>query len=275
MTAPSSAMVRTLDFDGHPVPAFFWRGNWWWIASMVAEAIGYAQPRKLVGNVAGAWSREFIEGRDHLMVAGDDLREIRELCTGSVQTSKFAGRLLILSMSGIDLALVLSRTEQGRKLRRILADEVLPQLRATGTATLPGAPVIDVAALVRDAVAEQVGPIVRELTAMRAQHVGDGVCLGARVAEDEILKPLRLIARRRAVVDPIRGRAAHCSRMHVHLREALGMGMNTAFAQVPVGRLSDARVWVAAQRRDTDDREAMFRHPQLTLVPKPRAGSTG
>ena len=58
--------------------------------------------------------------------------------------------MLILTESGLDLALVLAKTAKGRRLRRMLVDYILPQLRAEGTATLPGASIhLDEQALAR------------------------------------------------------------------------------------------------------------------------------
>lgn len=165
----SALRVRRLDFEGHPVTAVMFRGRWLWRGAEVGEAIGYEHGRKLVENVRGGWASDFKEGADFLMLSGADLAGfLGALNDNTDQGSHSRGRggarsLLVLTESGVDLALVLAQTDKGRRLRRLLADHVLPQLRATGSATLPGAPApaalqLDaeaIRALVVSAVAEQ------------------------------------------------------------------------------------------------------------------------
>ena len=62
---------------------------------------------------------------------------------------------------------MLSKTEKGRRLRRMLVDHILPQLRTTGTAALPGAPnltVTQLRELAMGAAAEAMNPILERLT---------------------------------------------------------------------------------------------------------------
>jgi prophage antirepressor-like protein len=162
-----AALVRTVDFEGHPVTAVMFRGRWVWPCAEVGAAIGYEQGRRLVDKIRDEWADDFRVEVDFETLRGADLKAFRELSTDSVETSKYAGRLVVLTASGIDRALILSRTEKGRRLRDMLVDHVLPQLRATGSATLPGAPVALTAAQVREiamgAAAEAVNPIVERL----------------------------------------------------------------------------------------------------------------
>ena len=152
-------------FDGTTVTAVMWRGRWCWRGAEVGRAIGYEQGRRLVDKIRGEWSADFRQGKDYDLLRGEDLREFKGLSTDPVESGPArAPSILVLYESGIDMALLLSRTEKGRRLRALLVDHVLPQLRATGTATLPGAPAPEtitaarVAAMIEDAIARRIVP---------------------------------------------------------------------------------------------------------------------
>jgi prophage antirepressor-like protein len=160
------ALTRTVEFEGRTVTAVYFRDRWVWPAAQVGEAIGYEHGRKLADNVRREWPDEFVEGKDYEVLRGADLKAFRDVDTDSVFTSPKAPHLLVLTESGIDLALVLAKTEKGRRLRRLLVDHILPQLRATGTAALPGAPnltVTQLRELAMGAAAEAVNPILERL----------------------------------------------------------------------------------------------------------------
>lgn len=135
---------RRIDFHGHTVTAVNFRGRWTWRAAEVGLAIGYAEGARLVDKIRGEWAEEFAEGRDYDVLRGRELREFQR-ANDSPESGESFGRggarsLLALYESGIDRALILARTPLGRELRDLLVEHVLPQLRASGTATLPGAP---------------------------------------------------------------------------------------------------------------------------------------
>jgi prophage antirepressor-like protein len=143
-------LARVIEFEGQSVPAVFFRGRWCWPATSVGKAVGYKEGRIVVDKIRGDWREEFVEGKDYEVLNQSDLKAFREVSSDSLETSKFAGRMLILTESGLDLALVLAKTAKGRRLRRMLVDYILPQLRAEGTATLPGASIhLDEQALAR------------------------------------------------------------------------------------------------------------------------------
>lgn len=148
--------VRSVDFEGHPVTAVMWRGRWCWPARRVAEAIEYQDGGKLVDQIRGPWSKEFRSPEHYEMLGGADLREFQALASRSLANdttapvvSKRGGArtMMVLTEAGIDLALLKSETEKGIRLRALLVEYVLPQLRATGTATLPGSESLRLAAL--------------------------------------------------------------------------------------------------------------------------------
>lgn len=132
-----SALVRAVDFEGHRVTTVVWEGRPVWIAREVGEALEYADGSRLVDKVTGEWAEEFIEGVDFEMLANGRLAEFRSKVSPesggtSAEVSKFAGRLVVVTESGLHLLLLKTRKPAGRRLRRLLATEVLPQLARTG-----------------------------------------------------------------------------------------------------------------------------------------------
>lgn len=204
---PADLARRSIEFDGHPVTAVHFRGRWVWRAAEVGAAIGYKQGRRLVASIQNDWKDDFREGRDFDSLAGTALAEFKRLCTQGVQSQEpdRAPSLMILYEPGVDRALILSRTEKGRRLRDLLADVVLPQLRATGTATLPGAPAPGLGA-------EDVRRIIREeLEGATATSAGRGLSFAEALTPTQraamLRRSMRETAVRFAAVDPT-GRSA-------------------------------------------------------------------
>lgn len=153
MTAPSSALAIT--FEGHRVTTRLWKGRPAWVAREVGEAMGYSDGSRLVDKITGDWSRpvegeddeaEMLAGTDFDLLSGTELAAFRALLSDSPESGEStnpqrgARFLTILYEPGLHMVSLKTRKPQGRKLRRMLADVVLPQLVRTGTAVLPGAP---------------------------------------------------------------------------------------------------------------------------------------
>lgn len=221
---PPKALTRVMEFEGKTITAVYFRDRWVWPASQVGEAV-YEHGRRIVDQIRGGWSEEFDVGIDFLMLTGSDLSEFQALRNDyTSECSHSRGRggaryLMVLTASGIDKALMLSLTDKGRRLRKLLAEHILPQLRATGTATLPGAAppaaftlenlqqllaaiVPQVVCMAVPEVLKAVGigvPANDRLDVMEARvgrveaDVASGV-IGPDVAEQEILIPLRLLS---------------------------------------------------------------------------------
>jgi prophage antirepressor-like protein len=152
--------LTTLELDGRPC----------WIAREVGRTLGYEQEGlRFVTQITGRWADELIEGVDYRIVRGEELKAIKELLgtfddTGSVSSncvhdpgsvstkagvapeldtperfddtgsvpSRVNRQLLVLFESGLHIACLKTTKPLGRKLRRFLATEVLPQLARTG-----------------------------------------------------------------------------------------------------------------------------------------------
>lgn len=144
MSAAVAQPIRVL-FENRPVTAVPFRGTHAWRADEVGIAAGYKQGRRLVASIRTDWREDFKEGCDFDVLSGEALRSFLAAandCTPGVQSSGRGGArsLVVLYESGLNLALLLAGTETGRRLRRLLADHVLPQILRTGRVVLPGAP---------------------------------------------------------------------------------------------------------------------------------------
>ena len=122
-------------FEDKPLTTLTVHGRPAWIAREVGEAIGYAQRgKRFATKISGDWSNEFIEGQDYQVLSGSELQLFNELWAEGTGAGPFQSNrgLLILFESGLHLALVKTRKPEGVRLRRFLAEQVLPQLVRTG-----------------------------------------------------------------------------------------------------------------------------------------------
>ena len=142
-TTETALAPVTVDFEGHPVTAVEFEGRPAWVASQVGAALGYAESgRQLAKKLAGEWSEEFIPGTDFETITNGRLAVFKSrLGTDSVPSAvdPRTPSLVILYESGLHLALLKTRKPAGRRLRRLLAMEVLPKLMR-GEPVVPSAP---------------------------------------------------------------------------------------------------------------------------------------
>jgi prophage antirepressor-like protein len=122
------------EFEGNPLTTIFYQNKPCWIAREVGNAMGYARNgERLVTKITKEWSEEFIEEHDFVSISGSELAEFKvlsQLHTDSV--SSRAKHLILLFEPGLHLALAKSNKPVGRRLRRFIADEVLPQISRDG-----------------------------------------------------------------------------------------------------------------------------------------------
>lgn len=128
-----SELIKSLRFEGSPIAAVFHNGEPHIIANDLGDALGYAE--KSIGRLIRAeWSRDFITGRDFVIVEGDDLAELKACDRrGESDSARRIGArlnsLMLLTESGVDLVLLKTEKPVGVRLRRFLVDEVMPKLR--------------------------------------------------------------------------------------------------------------------------------------------------
>ena len=121
-------------FEEHPITTVTYRDKPAWIARQIGHAIGYAQQgKRFVTRITGAWGIEFIEGRDYVVLTGAELELFKSLLQlGTDPVPSRAPSLLLLFESGLHLALTKTSKPVGKRLRRFMVDEVLPQVVRDG-----------------------------------------------------------------------------------------------------------------------------------------------
>lgn len=126
-------------FEEHEVSAIQVDGRPVWPARQMGLALGYhGDGQRLVGRITNEWAEELTEGIDYLIFSGDQLAAVKAAAPDLVDSR--APSLMLLTESGVHLVALLSRQPAAKRLRRWLAEEVLPQLRRTGTYTLAEPP---------------------------------------------------------------------------------------------------------------------------------------
>lgn len=124
----------TLPFEGEPLTTLTWKGQPAWIGREIGRRLGYARNgKRLVTRIRREWSDEFIEGTDYVVLNGDDLAAFKEMLgPGTQEVPGRTASLVLLLEPGLHLVLTKTDKPVGRRLRRFLVDEVLPQLVRTG-----------------------------------------------------------------------------------------------------------------------------------------------
>lgn len=129
----STVISRLDDFEGRPITTIQYRGRPCWIAREVGQALGYDHGgHRFVNQVLGRWADELVEESDYMIVRGNELAALKDFVGTDLVPSKSNRELLLLFESGLHLACLRTTKPMGKKLRRFLAVEVLPQLIRTG-----------------------------------------------------------------------------------------------------------------------------------------------
>lgn len=285
-----SAYFRRVEFHDRTVTAVCFRGRWTFRAAEVGLAIGYEQGRILVDKIRGDWSEEFREGHDYDVLRGEDLQEFRGVLDSSESLEsrlpqRGARSMLVLYESGIDRALILARTPRGRELRDLLVEHVLPQLRATGTATLPGAPGIPSNDTVLVDMQRQLLKL-RELLATQNQELAARVVRVEAELASGLLGPLKgreidrrltSLAKRATMYGDRKWRSYRRTQANF-LAFALGhVGTSSSWRYLPAAKEEQAFRTLAAMERTADRamergaREAQDHLPAVGILGKPAA----
>lgn len=128
-----SLQTFTHTFQGNPFVTVTWQGRPAWIARHIGARLGYHDEGKRFPNmILGEWKNEFIDGKDYVVLSGEDLAAFKELPGADGVSPHAHNSLLLLFESGLHLALIKTRKRIGQDLRRFLAEEVMPQLARTG-----------------------------------------------------------------------------------------------------------------------------------------------
>lgn len=132
--------VITRTFNDKPITTLVYQGRPCWIAREVAIAIGYADPRSFISRITGEWASEMHEEKHFSVIFGKDLKALRNVVTSGVTSGVMsqdilparAPSVLVLFEAGMHMALLKTDKPRGTELRKVLSDEVLPQLARDG-----------------------------------------------------------------------------------------------------------------------------------------------
>lgn len=260
-------LFRRVEFHDRVVTVVGFRGRATFRAAEVGEAIGYSEGRILVDKIRGDWRDEFREGKDYDVLRGAGLREFKRLSSLALESGPDRSpELLVLYPSGVDRALILARTPLGRELRDLLVDHVLPQLRESGTATLPGAPT-PAPALTAETAAQFLEPLVSDIVArILAAHARSGpgdILDGA--AESLVLAKVRRLAAV-AAGPSAAPREVHRQRSALHVRLRRAVGWTGPWRMFPRARRGDLMVALRAEELTIERiADAVARVRQLSL----------
>lgn len=122
------------DFEGQPLATLTYKGQPAWIARQIGRRLDYADNgKRLVTLVRREWGSEFVEGRDYVMLSGDDLAALKGMLgLGAQDVPSRAPSLMLLLEPGLHLVLVKTDKPIGQRLRQFLSLRVLPQLVRDG-----------------------------------------------------------------------------------------------------------------------------------------------
>lgn len=137
----------TTTFENKSLTVYRWKDTPVFIATEVGEAAGYKEGRSFVDNITGRWSDEIIKGTYYYKIEGEELRTFKEQLAGRLvvdhelpsdplDSLKHVRELILLTETGVNLALMKGRTPLCKKLRLFLATEVIPKL-VRGEAIVP------------------------------------------------------------------------------------------------------------------------------------------
>ena len=121
------------EFEGKRITTYCFQGRPCWIAQHIGALLGYSHHGKRFANkITGDWSEDLIPGHDYDLLQGDSLAELRgRLQHGDDAFPARASSMVALYEPGLHLALARTAKPVGRRLRRFVASEVLPQLART------------------------------------------------------------------------------------------------------------------------------------------------
>ena len=131
----SEVTALTLPFEGEPLTTLTWKDRPVWVGREIGRRLGYARSgKRLVTRIRREWADEFIEGTDYVLLTGAELAALKAtLPPGTQEVPGRTSALLLLLEPGLHLVLTKTDKPIGRRLRRFLVDEVLPQIVRTGS----------------------------------------------------------------------------------------------------------------------------------------------
>lgn len=128
------------EFEGKQVVTLFWEGRPCWIANEIASVFGYDKVRDVVQNCIT--TEEFELGVEYDILSGERLRAFKG---ANIHSSKIFGQayvrspqLTIFYEDGLYGFLQYTDKPAGKRFRKWLRREVIPEIRRRGYYALPG-----------------------------------------------------------------------------------------------------------------------------------------
>lgn len=119
----------TTTFDNVEMVTVEFRGRRVWLARQVGRALGYSDDGKRIArNITADWSDEVRLGEHYEVLSGSDLADFKALVGAKTAPSKSNRAITVLYEPGLHLVLLLTKKATGKRLRKHLAEHVLPQL---------------------------------------------------------------------------------------------------------------------------------------------------
>lgn len=133
------ARIVSSSFEDVNIITLSYRGKTCWLASQIAIAAGYSNPKHISSKIGADWANRFVRGEHFDKIEGDELSQLKQALqlVPDSETCQLVGNransVVILYEKGVNLALIKGDTDTCYRLQDWLASEVLPQVRRTGS----------------------------------------------------------------------------------------------------------------------------------------------
>ena len=134
-----NGLMLVRQFEGKTVHTFVWNGRPCWVAGEIAEAIGYEDPSATVRHCIEA--EEFEPGFEYEVLKGGDLNRFKEMANFVIEFNPITNKtrnLTIFYEEGLYGFLAYTDKPEGKRFRKWIRSEVVPEIRRTGSYQLPG-----------------------------------------------------------------------------------------------------------------------------------------
>jgi len=134
-----NSLMVIKQFEGKTVHTFVWNGRLCWIAGEIAEVLGYEDPSATIKHFIEA--EEFDMGVEYDVLKGNDLKKSTEIVNVATEFNSITNKtrhLTIFHEEGLYGFLNYSNKLEGKRFRKWIRRDVVPEIRKTGKYELPG-----------------------------------------------------------------------------------------------------------------------------------------
>lgn len=129
----NTRLALVSEFEGKRLDTYLLDGDPVWLGDQAGLHLGYAsEGRRLVTLITTEWAAEFVEGEHYVVLKGERLAAFKASLGAERPIGPRTAHLLVLKESGFYLAAIKTKKPVGIRLRRFLAEQVLPQIARTG-----------------------------------------------------------------------------------------------------------------------------------------------